>query len=397
MTQTDVSDTRTQAKPYLFELRVAAMSAAAFAVNGIHLPFFPIWLDGLGMSASQIAFLMALPLIVRIPAAPAVLAIADRSKDRVTALVWCSLACCALSAGLMAMQSFAAIVVLTALLAAVWSPQVPLTDSIALSGVRRYGSDYANMRVWGSVAFLGANLVGGPLLQAFGTGSVPAILFGGFLIAFAISLWTPRIGRPRVAAPVPGAMISPAEAVFLRPEILTFIAAVSIVQASHAFLYAFGSIYWRSIGLTESAIGVLWAIGVLAEVLMFFVFRRLFGAVDPVTVLIAGGIVTIVRWLAFPLVEPLGFGLAGFAVLQVLHAFSFALTYLAMQAMIASGVEEHHLGNSQGIYTLLSGGLLAAGMFGSGPLYDAAGAGSFMAMAAIALAGVMLALAVRWR
>ena len=45
---------------------------------------------------------------------------------------------------------------------------------MALSGVRRFNSDYARMRVWGSISFLVANLAGGIALQHFGAGILPA-------------------------------------------------------------------------------------------------------------------------------------------------------------------------------------------------------------------------------
>ncbi len=385
------------AKPYLFELRMAAMSGAGFAVAGIHLPFFPIWMASIGMTPWQIALLMALPMAVRIPVAPFLLSVADRSRDRALVLTLVSLACAILSAGFIFETGFWPILLITVLLGIAWAPQVPLIDAITLSGVRRYGSDYAAMRVWGSIAFLAASFGCGNILDAFGHGSVPFILCAGFTLAFAVSLATPRIGRPRDPSSAGSLGLVDMPHTLLRPHFVLFIAAVSLVQASHAFLYSFSSIYWSSLGISASLIGALWAAGLIAEIAVFFVFRPLLGHLDPQNVLIAGGAVAVLRWLAFPLVEAFDIGIGGFFVLQTLHAVTFAITFLAMQAMIASDVEEADLGSAQGFYTFVSGIVLAAAMLLSGPLYNAAGAGGFAGMAILAAAGVGLAVWLRVR
>lgn len=368
------------------------MSAAGFAMNGIQLPFFPVWLDELGFEPWQISLLLALPLLVRIPAAPAILAAADRSRDRALALIAVSLACCVFSAGFLFTSVFWPLLILTILLGIGVAAQVPLTDSIMLSGVRRYGSDYARMRVWGSIAFLAANLAGGYAINAFGAGAVPAILFAGYSVALAISLFVPWLGRPRNASPAPDALLKGARNAFMRRDFLIFVSAVSLVQASHGFLYGFGSIYWRAIGIGETTIGLLWAAGVLAEIVIFFVFRKAFGTTDPRNVLLLGAGMAVLRWLLFPMVESFGLGLAGFLVLQAMHAFTFAAAYLAMQAMVAKTIEEKDLGSAQGVYTFLSSAALALALFLSGPLYKALGGGGYAVMALIAGAGFVLAL-----
>ena len=68
-----------------------------------------------------------------------------------------------------------------------WTPQSPLADSLALSGVRRFGSAYAGMRICGSISFLCANLGGGYVLSYTGAGAVPALITIGLLVAVMIA------------------------------------------------------------------------------------------------------------------------------------------------------------------------------------------------------------------
>ncbi|MEZ5811126.1 MAG: MFS transporter [Rhizobiaceae bacterium] len=380
-------------KPTLFEARVGAMSAAGFIINGFYLPFFPVWLDLVGMGAAQISVILSMAMIARIVTAPFIMAFTDRSAERVHVLVVLSLLSVACAALFIVTRSFAALVAVSFVLGVVSGCQMPITDSVALSGVRRFGSDYARMRIWGSISFLVANLAGGLLLQRLGAGIMPGLLLASFAVTALVAFFMPRLGPPREKAPLPGAVVQTAGRAFLKPAFVLFMAAASLVQAGHALAYGFSSIYWRSIGIGETTIGLLWAIGVLAEILLFYRFKRSFSAVRPVTMLLIGAAMAVLRWTAFPLVEPAGFGVVGFLAVQAMHAFSFGLTYLAMQQKTAEAIDEHELGAAQGAYVFLSGLTLAAGLYFSGPLYAAFNVHGFWAMAAVAAAGLALAIA----
>ena len=46
--------------------------------------------------------------------------------------------------------------------------------------------------------------------------------------------------------------------------------AVGLIQGSHAAYYVYSTIYWTSIGISVSQTSLLWGIGVLAEIVLFF-------------------------------------------------------------------------------------------------------------------------------
>ena len=100
----------------------------------------------------------------------------------------------------------------------------------------------------------------------------------GLAAALAASFLAPRLGRPRRASPLSTADLPEAAPSLMQPYFLCFVASAGVTVASHAFLYAFVSIYWKSLGIGDSSIGMLWAFAVLAEVGMFMVvhpaFRR---------------------------------------------------------------------------------------------------------------------------
>lgn len=380
-----------QAKPRLFELRMALIFTATIAANGIFLPYFPLWLADAGFDAPAIALILGAPMVLRVFATLVISSYADRSADRARLLIACVGATLLLSLGYLLPPRQMVVLGISLALAVVWPVQNTLCDSIALSGVRRFGADYSHMRVWGSIGYLAANLAGGFMLARAGTGAVPVFFSAGMAAAFLVCLFTPRLGAPR-ARVRDGVATTP---LLRKPFFLLFVVAGGLIQASHAFFYSFSSIYWKSLGIGDAMIGALWASGVVAEVTVFAVFTPVFGRLTPLQILYASGAASILRWVLFPLVWPAGFGLAGFFAVQAMHGISTGLMILGVQKMIAQTVPEHQTGGAQGIAYFAGNFSLAAATLASGWFYQEFGPRGFFAMASIAAVGLAAAIAAR--
>jgi PPP family 3-phenylpropionic acid transporter len=383
-------------KPRHFELRMSLIFATLFVSLGTHLPYFPLWLQAQGFHAEQIAIILAAPMFLRVVTTPLLTALADRAKDRADVYVALVAATMLLSAGYFLKPTYAMVLAVSLALTVVWTPHSPLADSLALSGVRRFGSNYASMRIWGSAAFLFANLGGGVVLAGTSAGAVPVMISIGLVGTVLAALLAPRLGRPRRASPLSAADLQDSAPKLLSRYFVLFVAGAGVITASHGFLYGFVSIYWKSIGVSETLVGLLWAWAVVAEVAMFLIFTRVFGKVPVPALLVAAGLAAIIRWIAYPLVWPLGLGVGGFFAVQTLHAVSTGFILLGVQKFIAETVVEERTGAAQGIAFFANGFSMAAVTLLSGPLYAAFGAGGFFAMAGFALAGIgLVALAAR--
>ena len=382
-----------QVKPRHFELRMSLLFATVFMPNGFYLPYFPLWLRESGFGPEQIGILLALPMFVRVVTGPTISALADRAPDRVPVLMLLALCSAAAASGYFLPPVYALVLAISLVFSFFWGPQGPLADSLALSGVRRYGSEYPKMRVWGSVAFLTANICGGWIINRTGVAAFPWLLVGALASIAFMCFIAPRLGRPRRPALDPVEVLPRAAPVFRNPYFVLFLLSSALAQASHAQLYTFGTIYWESVGIGGTAIGFLWAFSVMAEVVMFTVFRRLFGRFPSSVVLAIGSVVAIARWTLFPFVDPLGLGLAGFFLVQGIHAFSFSAVFLATQKMLAETVPEERIGAAQGAAYFANNTLLATLTLAAGPLYRAFGPESFATMAGVAAVGLLLALA----
>lgn len=124
----------TAGAPRFFAVRMALVFSAPMMVNGVALPFFPVWLETLSISDFQIGIVLAVPLFVRVFAAPAAGAHADRLNDRATVLVWSGLLSLATALALFSTQAFWPILLLYSLQGIVYAPYMPIADAVALSG-----------------------------------------------------------------------------------------------------------------------------------------------------------------------------------------------------------------------------------------------------------------------
>lgn len=132
-------------------LRFSIAQAAPAAVGGIYLPFFPLWLTGQGLEASQISLVLASAMFLRVFISPAAGIIADALGDRRRVAMACA-GLAALAFGLMAAlgPSFGLAAILPLVLIAVPlnSATGPIVEAVTARGAIEYRFDYAHVRLW---------------------------------------------------------------------------------------------------------------------------------------------------------------------------------------------------------------------------------------------------------
>ena len=72
--------------------------------------------------------------------------------------------------------------------------------------------------------------------------------------------------------------------------------AAALIQSSHAVVYSFSTIHWKSIGFSESLIGILWAEGVLAEIILFQYSSLVLKRISPTMLIVIAAAAGIIRW-----------------------------------------------------------------------------------------------------
>jgi PPP family 3-phenylpropionic acid transporter len=373
--------------PASLGLRLSALHAATFTGIGVYLSFFPVWLQSRAMSATTIGLVIAVPILVRIVAAAPLLTLADRRLGPRRLLIGCHGVQIALYPVLFFVENELAITAMVALLAVAQAAVIPGNDLVTTNAIRDGAHlNYGRVRVWGSVAFLSASIAAGYLVDALG----PQIILWALALTPLIALVTTMLALPPGAAPV-RALGAPeaAPATVSLPRVLWLVmAGVAATQASHGAIYAFGSIHWRALGFSDTAIGYLWAIGVVAEIGIFYFLGQAVGRKRAALGLIMlGGAAAAVRFATLAL-DP---SLAVTFGLQALHGLTFGATHLGGMAALAAFAPAAARGRAQGLFASASALGMAAATIVSGPVYRAEGSLVFAAMAPLGLIGLLFA------
>ncbi|MDI4664160.1 MFS transporter [Xanthobacter autotrophicus] len=362
-------------------LRLSGTYAAFFLAMGIQVPYLPLWLQDRGVGPEAIGVALAVPMLARLVSTPLLGVLSDRLGRPKAMLVALALAAAGGMAALAVSVEFFGILVALAFTALAWMPSLSLLDSYTSRQARAGRADYGSARQWGSAAFLVANLVGGALLGLLGASSVVLMMLAGQLAYVLATFALPELPRPeRRPAPVAGRRA--------RLGLLAGIVAAALVQASHATLYAFATVNWKAQGYSLTAIGVLWAIGVAAEMGLFRFGTRLVVRFGPHALIAMGGVAAVVRFSAMAFDPPL----VVLVPLQLLHAFTFAATFLAMVELVGRSVSEHRSGTGQTAAAWIGSILMSSANVASGPLWAALGPLAFLASAAVGLVGALAAI-----
>ena len=367
-----------------FALRLSLLYGAFFVYLGLSMPFVPAWLAAKGLDAREIGIVLAAPMVVRVVVVPLATRLADRFGMLQRALIVAAVASVVGFALVGAVSGFAAILATYALATAVLAPVLPFADALALRGLKGRGASYGSVRLWGSVTFIVANMGGGVLLAWLGAGDVIWAVVAALALtaaaALAIDPLAPEAGESTEER-------RSGKSLWRTPGFLAVVLGASLIQASHAVMYGFATLQWSARGISGTAIGVLWAIGVIAEVALFALSPRVVGWFGAAGLIVLGGIGGAVRWSAMAFDPPI----AALPLLQGLHALSFAATHLGTMHYLAQVAPARRGATAQGDFVAVQGIVFAGAMTLSGLLVGAYGHLAYAAMAAAAAIGAVAA------
>jgi PPP family 3-phenylpropionic acid transporter len=362
-----------------FAPRMACFYAALFVYAGIHLPFFPVWLKARGLDAGSIGLVLAIPMLVRVFAIPVATRAADRRDALRAGLITAALASTASYAVLGLAEGKTAIMAIYALGSVAFTQLIPFADAFALKGLAQIGRAYGPVRLWGSAAFIVGSFGAGLLTDVIAPRQLIWVIVVAMAATAAASL---ALGPPQRETGISGTR--PGARVLLRnPAYLAVLAAASLIQASHAVFYGFATIDWRAAGFDGTVIGSLWALGVIAEIILFALSGRLPARIGSTELLLIGAAGGVVRWGAMALDPPVLL----LPVLQCLHALSFGATFLGSVGFVARAAPPGLAATAQGYLALTAGLVMAAAISLSGVLYAVYGDAAYAAMAVMCVVG----------
>jgi len=369
--------------------RIAGFYFFYYAFVGLFSPYWSLYLKSIHFNAIEIAILMSIQPVMRMIAPNLWGWLADHSgkRQRVVQIAATLSAACYL--GVFATTSFWGMFLVLAFMGFFWSASMPLVEATTLSYLGKQSARYGRIRSWGSVGFIVA-VVG--LGYAFDYIAIAWLLWAGLICELGILIFARQIPPTEVVAH--HSDHQPVKQILLQPPVIALFSACFLMSVAHGPYYTFYSIYLVEHGYAKSAVGGLWALGVICEIGVFFLMPWLVRRFGFTRILLVSFSAAIVRFLLIGWAVDF---LSLLLVAQVLHAATFGSYHAASVGLVHEFFQGRHQSKGQalfGSFTYGAGNML--GGLASGPIWQHYGASVlYSCSACAALLGLLLMLWMR--
>ena len=330
-------------------LNFALFFFAYYGYVGVFSPYASLYFADRGLSATQIGIVMSLMQVMRIFGPNLWGWVADQSQRRVLVLRLTSVVAALSFCGMFVGQSFLFFFALMVTVNLFTSAQGPISEALMLSSMRGDLTHYGRVRLWGSVGFIVLVTLSGYALDWQGIKLMPwiALLMLVMVTSVTFSLHEEPASQHTQQPNSVRELLS-------RKSVLSFFASTFLMIAAHSSLYVYYSLYLSDIGYSKTVIGLMWSLGVIAEILFFFYQAPLFRRFGVRKLMLFSLAIAVIRFLM------IGWGAQSLSVLllaQVLHAATFGVHHSASVATLQRWFAGPLQARGQALYISISYGL----------------------------------------
>lgn len=358
---------------------------AYFGVLGAMVPFWSLFLLDRGFTLTEIGLLAAIPMATRIVAPNLWGWIADHQRSRMPIVRFGALVAMLLFIAVWFVESFAGMALVMIGYSFFWNAVLPQFEVITLNHLGTRIAEYSRVRLWGSIGFIIAVVGLGAVFDIVSVAWLPA-----FMLLIMVALWLTALATDEAAPVVHADTASTDFGRRLRqPVVWFFLLACLLINLSHGPYYTYFSIHLESQGWSRLGIGGLWALGVIAEVVVFIYMHRMLARVGALFVLGVAAAGVTVRWL---LLAWFSDNLPALLLAQALHAVTFGFFHAAGIHLVHRVFAGSGQGRGQALFSSMSYGVGgAAGALAAWGLWPTFGATvSFNAMAGVGVLALLL-------
>lgn len=331
-----------------------------FALLGAWLPFWPLYLKDLGYHAEAIGYLAGVMMATKIVAPNIWGWLADRTGRRMSIVRSGALLSLLIFLGVFADDGFWWLVIIIAGYSFFWNAILAQFEVVTLSHLPGRYDRYSQIRVWGSIGFVIAVVVLGFVFDLIAITYLPWIL-----TALLLGIWLSSLSVNERPAPSKSGEEKPQIwQVLKQPTVIAFLVSCFLLQISHGPYYTFFSVFLEDHGYDRASTGLLWSLGVMAEVIVFVFMHRLLQRFSLRHIMFASFFLSALRWF---LIAYLADNLAVLLFAQVLHAASFGTAH----AFAVELVRKYFAGGLEGQGMALYSGV----SFGAGGAVGAVASG----------------------
>lgn len=364
--------------------RIAGFYFFYYAFIGMFAPYWSLYLKSINFDAVEISILLSVQPVMRMLAPNLWGWLADHTRQRLLVIKIAAMLSAVCYLGVFFTTSFWGMLLVLCLMSFFWSASMPLVEATTMTYLGKHSARYGRLRSWGSIGFI-ATVVG--LGYAFDYIAIAWLLWAGLICEIGILIFSRQIPHTEIVAHHTDTQ--PIGKIVTQRRVLALLGACFLMSVAHGPYYTFYSIYLVDHGYSKSAIGGLWALGVICEIAVFFVMPWLFARYGYARILLFSFACAVARFLM------IGWCVDALVVLlvaQVLHAATFGAYHAASVGLIHQHFQGRHQSKGQalfGSFTYGAGGMI--GGLASGPLWQHFGASAMFSFSALmALLGMLL-------
>ena len=334
-----------------------------FASLGVFVPYWGLYLQWQGFSAQEIGEITAIFLGARIIAPNLWASLADFHGQRMRIVRVTSIIGTIAFSAILLDNSYIWIAVVMLVFSIFWNATLPQFEANTLQHLGENSHHYSKIRLWGSIGFIFTVTALGIVFEKISIDLMPIAL-----IITMTGIWIMSLSVPESSDHNLTHKQLPLRDILKQPAIIAFFTVCFLVILSHGPYYTFYSIYLEQNGYSRTLIGQLWALGVIAEVIVFIFMHRFIPRYGLRLILILSLLLSTLRWLLIGLFPNM---ITVLLFAQLLHAASFGTFHAAAIAWVHQHFVGKNQARGQALYSSIgfgAGGVL--GSLTSGYLWD---------------------------
>ena len=367
-----------------------------FAVNGVFLPFWILYLTGVKnltvLEASSIFSMLYLARFLGgIFLSPYLLKRYNISLSlKISVIAGILLA---LSYGIT--NNKIILTLITFMFGLVYYTVAPFIESLASLFLKEEGIDYGKARTWGSVSFTLVGIAAGGIIGYVGSVALYYILII-LLVLYVVFMFLPQPKLVRTLTVNKSDNNNTGKLyswVLKDKNAILLILVIFLYQLSHTAYNNYNALYLESMNISVKWMsGLILNISVIAEILFFIFSKKIIGKIKPTQLLVFCGIGAIIRWLMLAIFH----NIYVFVVMQTFHAITFAVGHIAFILILNNRFNTEKIIDMQILYTAICYQLsMTIGLYIMGAIWDINSSLVFYVSAGIALVGTIFATRIR--
>ena len=367
-----------------------------FAVNGVFLPFWILYLTGVkNLTVLEASTIFSMLYLARFLGGiflnPYLLKRYNISLSlKISVIAGILLA---LSYGIT--NNKIILTLITFMFGLVYYTVAPFIESLASLFLKEEGIDYGKARTWGSVSFTLVGIAAGGIIGYVGSVALYYILII-LLVLYVVFMFLPQPKLVHTLSVNKGDNKNTGRLyswVLKDKNAILLILVIFLYQLSHTAYNNYNALYLESMNINAKWLsGLILNISVIAEILFFIFSKKIIGKIKPTQLLVFCGIGAIIRWLMLAIFH----NIYVFVVMQTFHAITFAVGHIAFILILNNRFNTEKIIDMQILYTAICYQLsMTIGLYIMGAIWDINSSLVFYVSAGIALVGTIFATRIR--